>query len=83
MDITTANQFPTDLPWLEIFIFFGSLIFVLTLFNQLVLSPDTEQPIPFKIPIPEQCSPTWKGEVLQEPSIKVPCHQDNHSSYEE
>lgn len=71
MDIITANQLPTDLPWLEICIFFGSVIFVVTFFNYVVLSPDEERPVSFKIPIPEQCSPNWKGEVLEEPSIKV------------
>ena len=71
MDIVTVNQFPTDLPWLEICIFFGSIIVVITIFNNVVLSPDIERPILFKVPVPEQCNPDWKGEVLECPSIKV------------
>ena len=71
MDVITADQFPTDLPWLEICIFFGSIVLVISVFNHVVLSPDEERPIPFRVPIPKQCSPEWKGELLEEPSIKV------------
>ena len=71
MDIITANQFPTDLPWLEICIFFGSIVLVVSVFNHVVLNPDAERPIHFQIPVPEQCNPQWRGKVLEEPSIKV------------
>ena len=71
MDVITTNQFPIGLPWLEICIFFGSTILLITVFNYIVLSPDEERPALFKVPIPEQCSLDWKGEVLEEPSIKV------------
>ncbi len=71
MDVTTVDQFPKDLPWLEICIFFGSVILVISVFNRVVLSPDEECPITFRVPVPEQCDPKWKGEVLEETSIKV------------
>ena len=71
MDIIHTNQLPSDLPWLEICIFFGSIILVVTVFNHVVLSPDEERPALFKVRIPEQCNPDWKGDVLAELSIKV------------
>jgi hypothetical protein len=30
-----------------------------------------ESPVPFNVPIPDQCSPEWKGEELSDPNIKV------------
>lgn len=32
---------------------------------------DDERPVSFTIPLPEQCKPGWKGEVLDDPKIKV------------
>ena len=71
MDIITTNSFPIDLPFLEICIFFGSIVLLITFFNHIVLSPDEERPVVFKVQIPKQCNPDWKGEVLEAPNIKV------------
>ena len=65
------NQLPEDVPWLEIWIFIISIGLVLTVFNYTVLNDSNEQPVSFDVPIPEQCSAEWKGEVLDRPSIKV------------
>jgi hypothetical protein len=67
----TLNDFPADFPWLEISIFFFSLLFVFTIFSYAVLNNGDERPVTFNVSIPEQCSPEWKGEVLDEPSIKA------------
>ena len=72
MDVPSFTQPPPDLPWLEICIFFGSVIFLVTFFNNIVLSEDKERPVSFKVPIPEQCNPDWKGDLLEDPNIKVP-----------
>lgn len=36
------------------------------------LKPDPEAAIDYHVPAPEQCHPEWKGEILQNPSLKVP-----------
>ena len=69
--MANLNQFTEVVPWLEIFIFVVSIGLVLTVFNYIVLNDSNEQPVTFDVPIPEQCSPQWKGEVLDRPSIKV------------
>lgn len=35
------------------------------------LNNDDERPVNFTIPLPEQCKPGWKGEVLDGPKIKA------------
>ena len=69
MDI--FNQLPEDVPWLEILIFIISITLVWTVFYYVVLNDSNEQPVSFDVPIPEQCAAQWKGEVLDQPSIKV------------
>ena len=64
-------QLPDGVPWLEILIFVVSIGLVLAVFNYVVLNDNNEQPVPFHVPIPEQCAAEWKGEVLDRPSIKV------------
>ena len=68
----TLNDPPAQLPWLEISIFVLSVVFVFATFKIVVLVDDDERPVRFKVPVPEQCSPKWTGEVLEEPTIKVP-----------
>lgn len=70
MDI--LNHPPAQLPWLEVSIFVSSVVFVFAVFKYIVLDDDEGRPVSFKVPIPEQCSPEWEGEVLEEPTIKVP-----------
>ena len=71
MDIITNDQFPTDLPWVEICTFFGSLILVISVFNSVVLSPDEERPVSLPRSNPRAMQVKWKGKVLDEPCIKV------------
>ena len=33
--------------------------------------PDAEAAVDYSVPLPQQCQPGWKGEVLEKPSIKV------------
>ena len=61
------------LPWLEISILLLPIVFLLAAFKTIVLDEDEERFVHLKVPIPEQCSPDWKGEVLDEPTVKVPC----------
>lgn len=65
------NHYPAEVPWLEILIFTFSIGLVLIAFNYTVLNDSAEQPVNFIVPLPEQCKPGWKGEVLEDPSIKV------------
>lgn len=65
------NHIHTEVPWLDLIILVISTGFVFAVFNYTVLNDSAEQPISFNLPIPEQCNPHWKGEVLEEPSIKV------------
>lgn len=67
----TLNDSSAQLPWLEILVFVLSVVFVFTVFNHIVLGDDEERPVSFEVPIPEQCSSEWKGQVLEKPTIKV------------
>ena len=60
-----------QLPWLEVSIFILSVIFVCVAFKIIVLKDDEEGPVKFRITLPEQCLPEWKGKVLEDPAIKV------------
>ena len=67
----TLNDSSAQSTWLEISVFVLSVVFVFTVFNHIVLGDDEENPVSFKVPVPEQCSSEWKGEVLEKPTIKV------------
>lgn len=43
------------------------------------LKPDPEAAVDYEIPLPEQCRADWKGEVLENPSLKV-CPSSDRSS---
>lgn len=36
--------------------------------------PDPEAAVDFEVPLPPQCQPGWKGQVLEKPSLKVCTH---------
>jgi hypothetical protein len=40
-------------------------------FLYLLLRTDIEAPVLYHVPSPEQAQPGWKGQVLQEPTLKV------------
>ncbi len=46
------------------------IILIVTLYFTF-FSNDEERPVSFSMPMPEQCSPGWEGEVLDSPSIKA------------
>lgn len=67
----SSSFLPTELPWLEIpiVIICALLAYVTLVF--VLFREDTEAPIDYTVPLPEQCKPGWKGKTLEEPSIKV------------
>ncbi|CAD6579898.1 MAG: Meiotic Sister-Chromatid recombination aldehyde dehydrogenase [Alectoria sarmentosa] len=67
----TLNDSPVQLPVVQISIFLLSVVFVSAAFKYIVLDDDEERPVQLEVPVPEQCSPEWKGEVLDEPTIKI------------
>lgn len=67
----SSTSLPVDLPWLELCIAAFCIILVSRL-ARLFLYQDEEAPIPYVVPLPEQAKPGWTGEVLEQPSIKVP-----------
>lgn len=60
-----------QLPWLEISVFLLSSVFLFAV-KVILLDDDEEKIHHFRVPVPEQCSPEWKGEVLEKPTVKVP-----------
>lgn len=40
-------------------------------FLYLLLRTDAEAPVPYNVALPEQAQPGWRGQVLQEPTLKV------------
>ena len=63
---------PAPLPWLEISIILLPVVFLFAVFKVTVLHHDDEEKaIHFRVPIPEQCSSDWKGELLERPTVKV------------
>ena len=66
------DNLPIQLPWLEISIFLLSIAFIFAALKIIVLDDDEERFVHFTVPVPEQCSPEWKGEILEEPTVKVP-----------
>lgn len=73
LSILAMDDHPAQVAWLEIFVLLLPIVFLFAAFKIIVLNDDDEQKIVhFKVPLPEQCSPDWKGEVLEEPTVKVP-----------
>jgi len=58
-----------DVPWFQVLIVVASSTVILGFFY--AATREDETPVSFRIPVPEQCSPGWEGEMLDEPSIKV------------
>lgn len=47
-------------------------------FLYLLLRTDAEAPVPYNVAPPEQARPGWRGEVLQEPTLKVRKSRKTH-----
>ena len=63
---------PARPPWLEIFIILFTIVFLFVAFKVVVLhNDDEEKAVHFRVPVPEQCSSDWKGELLEKPVVKV------------
>lgn len=60
-----------DVPISALVTFVLSTSLVLLIFNVVVLSKDEERAINFRVPWPQQCDSEWRGEILQQPSLKV------------
>lgn len=67
----TIHDFRIEIPWFELLVIAISTGFIFIVFNQIVLNDSAEQPVNFSVSTPEQCKPDWKGDVLEQPSIKV------------
>ncbi|MCJ1434427.1 Meiotic Sister-Chromatid recombination aldehyde dehydrogenase [Xylographa pallens] len=68
-----GDLFPSkSVPWLAILSSFIVMTVVYIILTYTVLIDEDELPVNYTVPIPEQCSPAWDGEVLHEPNIKVP-----------
>lgn len=62
---------PRNVPWLKSVTTLAVLVVIYTILKYTVLVDEDETPVNFTVPVPKQCSPGWKGELLNEPSIKV------------
>lgn len=72
LSIPAMDNPPVQLPWLEISIFLLSIVIIFAALKIIVLNDDEERLVHFQVPVPEQCSPDWKGEILEDPTVKVP-----------
>ncbi|KAL8636202.1 MAG: hypothetical protein Q9228_006378, partial [Teloschistes exilis] len=68
----SSSFLPTELPWLEISIVIICALLTYVTLVFVLFREDTEAPIDYTVPLPEQCKPGWKGKTLEEPSIKIP-----------
>ena len=62
------TRLPTQIESLVLLLATGSLYFILTYF---IWNSEDESPVHFTVQTPEQCNRGWKGQVIDEPSIKV------------
>lgn len=60
-----------ELPKSDSLILIYGAILTLLITIYFTFNNDDERPVSFCIPLPEQCKPGWKGEVLEDPKIKV------------
>ncbi|MCJ1476153.1 Meiotic Sister-Chromatid recombination aldehyde dehydrogenase [Lambiella insularis] len=72
LDRPYHNLFPSkNVPWFELVTAFVILVVIYTILTHTVLVDEDELPMSFTVPVPEQCSPEWKGELLEDPGIKM------------
>ena len=72
LPIAAMDNSPARLPWFEISVILLPIVFLFAVFKVRVLHHDDEEnPVHFRVPIPEQCSSDWKGELLERPTVKV------------
>ena len=57
--------------WFELSLTVLLFALISTTIKYSVLADDDERPVEFRVNVPEQCDPNWKGEVLPEPALKV------------
>lgn len=68
---------PQELNWLSRDLLWPGLLTVITMSTLTwilsgILRHDPEEPgVPYSVPIPEQCTPGWKGEELDKPQLRV------------
>ena len=56
---------------LAISIICASTLLTLVWFYGSLSASHHEAPVAYSVPVPEQCKPGWKGDILEEPRIKV------------
>ncbi|PNS14769.1 hypothetical protein CAC42_1998 [Sphaceloma murrayae] len=48
-----------------------SLVLLAAGYSLFLQKTDPELPVDYNVPVPKECSPSWEGEVLSDPSIKI------------
>ncbi len=71
MDWETFRTAAVAFSWRQVAFFIAQLLFVY-LGVPLLLTTSKETPVPYTVPVPEQSKEGWKGELFENPSIKVP-----------
>ena len=78
IDLSNPSHLPTCTCLMEILIYDKSfmLTIVSVLIGVLIIAywhfvRYDEDAIQYEVPLPEQCSPSWEGQILDIPSIKV------------
>ena len=70
MDLSYSNvSVLRDLASLEVLIAVASIAAILGFFY--IVSLESEAPVRFTVSVPDQCDAEWKGEILENPNIKV------------
>ena len=75
LDRPYADLFPSKtVPWLALISTVIVVTVIYTILTYTALIDEDELPVNFTVPIPEQCLADWKGDVLEDPSIKAWYH---------
>ena len=62
---------PEQIPWLGLLVSFAITGVVYLIFHHTVFREDHESPVHFTVPIPDHCKSGVKGEILENPNIRV------------
>ena len=58
-------------PWTELTLLAVTISILYFILSQTLLLDESELPVPFTVPIPEQAKEGWKGQEIGETSIKA------------
>lgn len=57
--------------WPQVLVSVVAIVVVGVIFKHIFTGRENESPVPINVPIPEQVKAGWRGEVLDDPNIKV------------